>query len=174
MWTNVQHGWEPSSLGIDSEDYKILKDGPHSAQKGFACHQFAFGGRWMSTHKTISESPAEMKGRYSAAKSRVCDIGQILGNRVKFSCGSYDQYSNLSGAIIYCDPPYRNSTCKYLSRFENNMFETWCKKMSMLNMVYVSGYEYDSSFTIIWSKQQKIKPGKGKNSTRRTEVLCVC
>jgi len=60
----------------------------------------------------------------------------------KLECKSYDEF-NPVGAVIYCDPPYQNTTGydkKSVGDFDHDKFWSWVRKLSQNNHVYVSEY----------------------------------
>ena len=78
---------------------------------------------------------------------------------VKFSAGSYENFSNLSGYIIYCDPPYQKQSHyytedgKHIESFDHNKFWSWCRRMSENNIIFLS--EYKSPKDLIYYKRKK-------------------
>ena len=94
---------------------------------------------------------------------------------IKFECKDYKDLDNLSGYVIYCDPPYKNKL-GYQSNFNHDEFYEWVRKMSVNNIVLVSEYEMPDDFDCIWekdvlcqvSKQNKLKCN---NDNKRTEKL---
>ena len=94
---------------------------------------------------------------------------------IKFECKDYKDLDNLSGYVIYCDPPYKNKL-GYQSKFNHEEFYEWVRKMSANNIVLVSEYELPDDFECIWkkdilcqvSRQNKVK---SNNDNKRTEKL---
>ena len=134
MWEEAQNGWIPP-LNCTENEYLELKDAKPSGAKGFIGHQCGFGGIYFGG----------FIGRYgkstniTKASDRVCKIASMLES-VKFSTGDYTQFSDLKGYLIYCDPPYSGTQCRYKRRFDADKFHHWCLEMSKYNLVFVSGY----------------------------------
>ena len=182
MWNAVKNGWEPPT-DVTEEKYNKLKDGPDSPEKAFVGHQYSFGSMFFKGYAPKYDSTKNA----SSAIKRIKRISQKLspssGKNVVFKHGSYAQYSNLKGYIIYCDPPYGNreqwyTGCKGKS-FDSVEFFKWCRIMSEHNIVFVTEYEAPSDFEKIWSKTIKVtgrgisqKYGKGSH-TKREEKLYV-
>lgn len=65
-------------------------------------------------------------------------------------------YKNLnipSNSIIYCDPPYQNTT-KYNTKFNHFEFWDWCRKKSKDgHTVFISEYTAPSDFRCVWEKE---------------------
>lgn len=133
MWKEAQRGWVPPKRYSEAQ-YNRLKGTKSSALKGFVGHACAQRGIYFAPYTLKSNLP------YSSA--RVCAIANSL-KHVKFSHGSYDQYKNLRGFIIYCDPPYYKSSRYYTEagetrRFDHKMFYAWAEKMAKHNLVFIS------------------------------------
>ena len=73
---------------------------------------------------------------------------------VKFDCKDYREleYEN---ALIYCDPPYANTTEYTVGNFDNKEFWQWCRDMSKTNTVIISEYIAPDDFKCIWQKKIK-------------------
>ena len=75
---------------------------------------------------------------------------------IHFRTASFLDYSNLHGYVIYCDPPYKNTTKYKTGEFPYEQFYQWCKEMSKDNVVIISEYSMPDDFDCIWEKQVKI------------------
>ena len=168
MWEAAQKGWVPPTQ-VDKETFDRLKREDDSAMKGFVGHQFSFGGQFLQGFYNRSSSKAS---------KRVCEIGKEL-KKVKFYHGRYTQFSDLEGFIIYCDPPYLGTECRYSEKWgkeSDKQFWEWCKTMAKKNEVFVSGYskpEYADA-TCIFENTHIIGgsiAGRSGQSKKRTERL---
>ena len=74
---------------------------------------------------------------------------------VKFSSGDYKKFSNLKN-IIYCDPPYRDTKCHYIEKFDHKDFYDWCNKMSHNNIIFLREYKAPKQFKKIMSITNKL------------------
>lgn len=96
------------------------------------------------------------------------DVDLLKG--VVFKCCSYDELIIPKNSIVYCDPPYRDTTKYSNSTFDYDKFYQWCRTISKQgNKVFISEYYMPSDFTEIWSKEVKAHVGFQKNN--RTEKL---
>ncbi len=135
MWNAAQKGWKPPTT-CDEVQYDRLKASKTpSAIKGFVGHQCSFGGIFFGG----------FIGRYGKSTSIVTSADKVRRiasevDGVSFTHGSYTQFSRLKGFIIYCDPPYAGTQCRYGDRFDTDKFWNWCRKMSKDNLVFVSEY----------------------------------
>lgn len=90
---------------------------------------------------------------------------------VDFVNYDYRDFSNIKSALIYCDPPYANTT-KYGNDkdFDHDEFWDWVRKVSEHNIVLVSEYNAPDDFEIIYEKE--LTTTLDKNSRKKdTERL---
>jgi site-specific DNA-adenine methylase len=157
MWNRVQKGWKPPTH-ITSSQYTALKKKRPSALKGYAGFGYSYGGLYF---RGYSEKYGRKKNGEKYSKS-IQKIGKDLKD-VKFTRGTYTQFSNLKGYVIYCDPPYKNAVQNYydeklkkIETFDSDHFWKWCEKMSKNNIVIVSEYNAPNTFTKIKQKSSSI------------------
>ena len=77
---------------------------------------------------------------------------------VFLNCCDYTYYEDIkiTNAVIYCDPPYKNTTHYNCDKnFDHDAFWNWVRVMSKDNIVIVSEQEAPSDFKCIWSKPIK-------------------
>lgn len=83
----------------------------------------------------------------------------------------------ISDSVIYCDPPYKNTTKYVHDDFDYNVFYDWCIEKSKNNIVLVSEYSIDNpNFKEIWNKEVGMSLGSGVNDgggQKRVERLYV-
>ena len=65
----------------------------------------------------------------------------------------YNKINSISNFVIYCDPPYKETTQYSTSKnFNYDEYYDWCRKMSKNNIVLCSEYWMPDDFECIWSK----------------------
>lgn len=172
MWQKAQQGWTPPVTCTEDEFMKLKYDGQVSAEKGFLGHQLSFGGVYFASYI----------GRYGGqtfhqgAARRVREIAMSMP-KIQFQNTEYDQYSNLKNFIIYCDPPYKNTTQRYQNElreaitFNHDKFWDWVRLMSKNNTIFVSEYGAPDDFVNI-ADEFRLKAIDGKH-TKDTEKLFV-
>lgn len=159
MWEKAQTGWTPPTKHITKRAFENLKyDGKASAIKGFVGHIYTYRGVFFDGYFPHKQS----KIKHSAKKVR--EIADQL-EKVKFSAGSYMQFSNLKGYVIYCDPPYANMNQRYYEGtayknrlvFDHEKFWNWCEKMSEENVIFISEYSAPKikGLEKVWGKKGK-------------------
>ena len=55
-----------------------------------------------------------------------------------FKCCSFQELNHVKNYVIYCDPPYRDTTKYATKTFPYDEFYDWCREMSKDNIVLVS------------------------------------
>lgn len=127
---------------------------------------------------------AKFFGGYRRDKAGVRDYEneaqQNLLAQQKFLIGidfSYVDYNLLQipdESIIYCDPPYKETT-KYKDKFNYYDFYDWCRCMKQKgNTIFISEYQMPSDFICVWEKEVSRNLdvyGKNKRGTERLFTL---
>ena len=68
------------------------------------------------------------------------------------SADDYCNYVYQDGDVVYCDPPYAN-TSKYTVDFDNEGFWQWCRTRNF--PVYISEYRAPEDFISVWSREKR-------------------
>ena len=74
-------------------------------------------------------------------------------NKIKATNKSYHTFSDVSGAILYLDPPYEGSHQKgYINQFDSQEFYDWAFEIAKNNIVIISSYSIsDERFETVYS-----------------------
>lgn len=137
MWKELCEGWVPSLETVTRERYLELKgNGMSSPEKGFLGHIVSYGGLYF---KTFTDSLVE---RLPSSRKNLVQKSRDLRN-VEFSEGDYRQFGNLTGCVIFCDPPYAKNSRYFdeynrVRRFDTESFWEWCIEMSAHNIIVVN------------------------------------
>ena len=85
----------------------------------------------------------------------------------------YKWFSELSGSLLYLDPPYQNATDKYKTgNFDSLEFYDWAYKMSKKNIVIISSYEIsDERFEPVFEFKNARSTLNSSGLGNRTEKL---
>lgn len=133
LYEAVQSGWDPPK-SITEQEYLKAKDTEEFPKylKGFIGFGCSFGGKWFGGYARSGKRNYASNARNSLLK---------LSNKikdVKFKCVDYTKL-NPYGCIIYCDPPYQNTT-KYdilIKDFNHNVFWNIMREWSKRNTIYI-------------------------------------
>ena len=94
-------------------------------------------------------------------------------NKIKATNKSYHDFSEVSGAILYLDPPYeRTSQESYINSFDSQEFYDWAFEMSKSNIVIISSYSIsDERFEVVYSFDKARSCLQGGTSNDKCEKL---
>lgn len=92
---------------------------------------------------------------------------------ISLACCNYNDCS-ADGFVIYCDPPYRDTTKYATGDFDYDRFYAWCKEMAKTNIVLISEYWMpEDDFECIWSGELRCTLDKSSCSNK-VEKLYLC
>ena len=146
-------GYQPPEH-ITEEEYLKVKDNKVDFPDyyvGYVGFHSTFGGKYFGGYarsfKEDKITPRDMSNEtYRNTMKQVPSIRDV-----SFVGWDYTDIE-LSNAVIYCDPPYQNTTKYATGVFDYEKFWDWCRKMSKLNHVYISEYNAPNDFECIWCK----------------------
>lgn len=108
MWRAVQRGWLPPD-SITREQYAALRHAEPSALRAFVGFGCSFGGKWFggyATQRDRGRGVTEVQGASFRAVAAQAPIMQ----RAHVALLDYRSARPRPSWIIYCDPPYSNTT----------------------------------------------------------------
>lgn len=136
-----------------------------------ASYRATFFGGYSGTYScTYMRSNGEYKDRVSEAVRNITkQIPKLQG--VEFRSGDYKNLQIPEESIIYCDPPYMNTT-GYAKGLDHDEFWQWCReRVYDGHKVYVSEYQAPDDFIKIWEKRMINRLNTNKKAT---EKLFIC
>ena len=166
------------TLHISEEEYNKVKankenyDDWYIGLVGF-CSTFSgkfFGGYARSNKK--DGTPRDMSNE--AIRNLIKQSKKLKD--IKFNCCSYENINKeIEGFLIYCDPPYRDTTKYNQNDFNYEDFYDWCINMNKKNIVIISEYYMpEDKFKCIWNKDIKIMIDSNREQgDNRTEKLFI-
>ena len=156
MFKELQGGWEPP-MHISEDEYNLVKNNKFNypdhyvAFVGF-CGSFAakYWGGYARAVKADRLTPRDMPNE--AIKNLLNQLPSLQS--VEFISGSYLRFprEKIKNCVIYCDPPYRDTTKYSTDAFNHDEFWQWVKDLSVDNYVLVSEYTSPDDFEKILSK----------------------
>lgn len=150
----LQQGIEPPKE-VSKEFYIDVKNNPDKYSDfitGYIGYELSFGAKWFGGY--AKRDDAKHRGDIYSYKSCMKQAQNLKD--IHFRTASFLDYSNLHGYVIYCDPPYKNTTKYKTGEFPYEQFYQWCREMSKDNVVIISEYSMPDDFDCIWEKQVKI------------------
>lgn len=86
---------------------------------------------------------------------------------------SYKELNIPPQSIIYCDPPYANTT-KYKDDFDHVAFWQWCReKCAQGHQVFISEYNAPDDFVCVWKQELNVSVAKRGKHKKAIEKLFV-
>ncbi len=178
FWEQIQQGWNP--FPVDDEDadmtkklYEEVKKNPDAYPKhivalcGFCA---TYNAKWFGGYAgTVKTKIGTFRNYYDEAVRNVLKQADKIKD-VTFYCCDYSELKP-KDALIYCDPPYQNTT-GYKDKFDHQQYWDWCRKMSKNNIVLCSEYSAPNDFECIWSKEVTTTLDKNSRS-KATEKLFI-
>ena len=152
MYKAIQSGWVPPKE-VSKEDYLNAKKGNitcefKNALIGYIGFNATFGSKYFNGY--ANEQPNRNYTQESY-RNIIKQIPQLL--EIEFNCGSYDEFYIPKNSLIYCDPPYKNTTKYVTDTFDYNKFYEWCRTMKNIgHTIYISEYGMPDDFTCVYEK----------------------
>lgn len=148
LWKAVsEEEWLPPEH-ISEEEYKQIKNSKEMTPlRGYVAFTLSFGAKKFGGY---SRSKTNRNYSLEAYNSALKQFPLLKG--IKFQCCSYLDLKIPDNSIIYCDPPYKNTT-KYNKNINHEQFWQWCREKSLEHEVYVSEYNAPEDFMCIWENR---------------------
>lgn len=142
----LRDGYVPPTK-INKDLYYMIKLNPQNYPKelvGFVGFLCSFGGKWWGGYAFNKK-----EDNYAERGSR-CLVKQAKNlKEVILKYGNYLHLEIPDNSIIYCDPPYQNTT-KYKDDFNHEVFWEWCRNKSKEgHTVFVSEYAAPDDFVCV-------------------------
>ena len=121
----------------------------------------SFGAKYFGGY--ARDSKDDTNGKWS--RGAIKNIKKQSSNlkNIEFQCKDFREINDLNGYVIYCDPPYRNTTKYKTKTFPYEEFYEWCREMSRDNIVLISEYWMPDDFECIWEKESKVNFDSNRN-----------
>lgn len=175
-----------NSFGNNKKDYLYSKENSDLkyklAKEIIKNHDVFSGYKQTETYKKATSgtewdlfNEKQKKHKVLQQLQQIEQLGQIERlqklNKVKATNKSYHDFSKVSGAILYLDPPYEGTNQKsYIKSFDSQEFYDWAFEMAKKNIVIISSYSIsDERFEVVCSfdkARSTLESGisnKGKN-----------
>lgn len=178
LFKAIQEGFIPPE-SVSEEEYKqaliALRSGKTpTAFEAFALIACSFagtiGGGYARSFKSGKLQNFALRGKRALEKS----FKGLKG--IEFFLRSYKHYTceNTKEAVVYCDPPYEN-TSGYKSvkeRFSSDEFWQWARELSSENIVLISEFKTRDDFVSIWERERMMSR-QGEKAYKVQEKLLI-
>jgi DNA adenine methylase len=174
----LQDGYIPPDF-VTEDEYKSARIEknlePRTAFIGFGC---SYSGKWFGGYARNVRKDAPDAERLNMTTRNYC--GESKRNLLKqlpniiginfLSCGYKDLEIPIN-SIIYCDPPYANTT-SYKDKFSHEEFWQWCRdKKAQGHTIFISEYNAPEDFECVWEKEVNSSLTKDTGAKKATEKL---
>lgn len=168
MWNALLTGWQPPDY-VSEELYQQLKTQSPTALRGFVGFACSHSGKFFGGYarsRTENRNFAKV-GKDSLARK----IKNFQKWDIEFSRRDYTYYtpnSVDSATVIYCDPPYFNTT-EYTNKFDHAAFWQWVRDMSERCVVLVSEYTAPDDMAIVYEQERRMVM-RDKNGNKQIKL----
>lgn len=147
LYKSLQNGWMPPDevSELIYNRYKLFPN-PQDPMTAFCGYGCSFGGKWFGGFGRDGKSKRNFA---SESKRNLMNKFQYL-NEAHFYWSNYKWINVTPGSLIYCDPPYEDTT-NYgeFKGFDNEEFWDVMRQWSKENTVLVSEYKAPKDFVSI-------------------------
>jgi DNA adenine methylase len=172
MWRALLDGWKPPEV-VSPEEYKALRDAAPSALRGFVGFGGSFGGKWFGGYAKggVMTDGTPRNHQAESARNLLKGASKLAGAKV--STAGYQSLPAVPAApLIYCDPPYADTTGYSTDSFDSEAF--WAKAQSWAEKgadVFVSEYTAPEGWEVLYERDVKVSTNTADNRHTATEKL---
>ena len=165
MWQALQNGWTPPDVVTKEEYYRVKANmDENPALTGFIGFGCSFGGKWWGGYAK------DKRGDDYCGQAKRGLLKDLVGiQSATFTCLDYRDVEIPDGAVVYCDPPYVNTTGYTVGQFDTNEFWNYMRQLSKRCDVYISEESAPNDFECIWSKE-KVRTLEKSDNVGRVKV----
>lgn len=164
---------------ITEEDYENIRksDEVSDGLKGYVGFAMSFGGKWFGGYRRDVAGTrgdlANMEAQSRRSKKAAVSQSKKLKGVAMF-CASYNAVPLPKKSIIYCDPPYANTTKYKTGAFDHEAFWQWCRdRVTDGHKVFVSEYTAPDDFVAVWQMELVSSLTKDTGAKKGVEKLFV-
>lgn len=170
LFKAIQDGWIPPDF-VSEYEYKNAREKKEiSAYTAFIGYGCSYSGKWFGGYARGKDKNGKDRNYCMESKKNIMNQKEGISG-VLFVHSDYSSLEIPSKSIIYCDPPYENTT-SYMYKFDHNHFWDWCRKMQKNgHTVFVSEYNAPPDFECVWSMEVTSSLTKDTGSKRSVERL---
>lgn len=153
MWKSLQSGWLPPQH-ISKEKYEAIrnnKDGYNDDLVAIAGFCATYNAKWFGGYAGIVHTKAGTIRNYYDESVRNIQKQLPKVQDVEFKHMCYTDLKDIKNALIYCDPPYQNTT-GYQNVIDYVQYWNWVREISKDNVVLCSEYNAPDDFVCIYQK----------------------
>ncbi len=154
LFKAIQNGWIPPNE-VSEATWVEVRDNKEKYPPylvgfiGFGC---SYSGKWFGGYARGSSNDGLPRNYADESKRNLLKQAPKLKDILIIN-GSYQDLEIPSNSLVYCDPPYANTT-KYKNDFDNKRFWVWVRDLNRAgHQVFVSEYNAPADFVCVWEKK---------------------
>lgn len=154
LWRYIKCDHHSLYAYVTEEIYRAVKENPLGYAPGYRglVSMCSYRGKMWGGYARKSKSRDSTQNQLNLIRKQ-SEILKNTGAQVEFHCRPYT-HTNASNAVIYCDPPYANTTgYRGQGKFDHASFWAWAEKESENNTVLVSELSAPSHWQPLWTKE---------------------
>jgi DNA adenine methylase len=166
LFKAIQGGWIPPDY-ISEEEYKSIKNNKDIYDPwlvGFVGIGSSYSGKFFGGYARGENRNYTLESKRNILKQYNGLQGLIIKN------SNYNDLKIPDNSIIYCDPPYENTT-KYINKFDHRLFWEWILNISNKHNVFISEYNAPKYFKCVWEKEVNSSLDRDTGSKKNIEKL---
>ena len=155
LWNDIKNNKFKKPKNINQELWNNLKYNKPSSLRAYIGFGYSYGGQWFNSFIKNYDTCVNDDNIYN----NIIKMKSIL-KKIDLYHRDYKNHLKIiekGGYLIYCDPPYVNSTHKHKgSKYDFNKNEFWKivrKWRNWGNIIVVSERNAPKDFTLIWNKK---------------------
>lgn len=169
MFKALKSGWVPPSA-LTEDEYRTLKAAEPSAVRGFAGFACSWGGKWFGGYARGNGAKGARNYADESSRSLVRDASNF--SNVVFALADYRTLNILPDDVVYCDPPYAETT-EYKDAFNSAEFWGIAQKWREIGAdVFISEYKAPDGWDCIW-KVTRTRDIKSKFTNAESVTECL-
>lgn len=158
---------------ISEDEYNKVRNNKESYPKwyvGLVGFCGSFGAKWFGGFVKGNDNRDRQKEAIDNLRKQA-KLEQF--KNIKFVSKSFLNLpkNKIKGYVIYCDPPYKDTTKYKDNIFPYEQFYKWCTEISKDNIILISEYSMPCEFDVIWEKPHYTSMGSGINSSMKKEKI---
>ena len=163
---------------ISKEEYVSVRNNPNLYPDwyvGLVGFCASYNGKWFGGYANgVKTKIGTIRNYTDEAITNLIKQAPTLKN-IHFKCKDFRNINNIHGYVIYCDPPYHDTTKYSTEDFPYDEFYDWCKHMTRIgNIVLISEYYMPDGFQCIWEGTLKCTLDKASRSDKIEKLFICC
>lgn len=162
------HDMPKPSIHPTEDQYKHVRDHKDSYPDWFVGYVGfnSFGAKFFGGYPR-----GEGRDYWAEYENNLAKQAMYLGG-IEFVCGSYRDLVITEPSVIYCDPPYSNTTGYVVDDMDTMFFYDWCRERAKQgHKVFISEYCMPPDFKCVWEKTVNSSLTRDTGSKKATERL---